>query len=331
MNKFFLSKDINSRRKKNYIFAFISIVILFFIWEFFLVGLDNKGFSNIKALWKINSNLFIIIPVSAIGLGISSFLIQEMSKNKLGDSSILGIGNINIFTLSILIFIVDYGSSYSINNYKKIFPYLFILVSVLLTIFIFFISYKKNCYINKKFVLVGIIFNFTLVIFFNSISKFLPPGKSAAINSFVNGFLDNSEDNTIIISVVSFCIAFFWLIFIIDKFRIINTNSKIASQLGINVNSINFQILIIVGIFTGAAFNLVGNIVFLGLLSGNISKTIFRKNYNYAVPSSGLISTIILLMAFVINKNIFSTNINTTQIIPIFGIPYFIYLIFKEK
>ncbi|RCT49762.1 iron ABC transporter permease, partial [Ureaplasma parvum] len=55
--------------------------------------------------WKIISQLLI----SGIALGISGYIIQRLTKNRLADSSLLGMGNINLVILTVLFLIFDFG------------------------------------------------------------------------------------------------------------------------------------------------------------------------------------------------------------------------------
>ncbi|MGL5591174.1 MAG: iron ABC transporter permease [Mycoplasmoidaceae bacterium] len=325
----FISSN-NPITKKKILIMFFLITTFMFIMALIL-SLGKNGFQDAEKIFIINKNLIFVIPIASASLSIASLLLQQLSKNKLADNSVLGLGNINLITLMALMFVVDFDSDYSVNNYMNIYPFLFIIFSMLSCFVIFLVSYKKNKNISKKFIIVGVIFNFTFLSVSSSLDIFLPAGKSASLQQFINGFIDSSHDLPIIVSFVGFLIGTIWLAFIFQKFKICTTSYSIAKSLGINANSINLQILLICGLLSGVAFTLVGNLTFLGLIAGNIASFLFKKNYAYSFPASCLIGSIIVGLAFLINKNIFESNINTPAIIPLVGIPYFIYLITKEK
>lgn len=316
---------------KTKVFIMFLLITSFILVMSLILTLGKNGFQDANKIFDINKNLIIVIPISSASLSIASLLLQQLSKNRLADNSVLGLGNINLIVLMSLIFIVDFNSDYSVNNYLNIYPFLFIIFSMLSCFLIFLFSYKKNKNISKKFIIVGIIFNFTFLSVSSSLDVFLPSGKSASLKQFINGFIDTSRDIPIFVSLAGFIVGTIWLAFIFQKFKICNTSYSIAKSLGINSNSINLQILLICGLLSGVAFTLVGNLTFLGLIAGNISSFIFKKNYSYSFPGSCLIGSIIVGFAFLINKNILESNINTPGIIPLIGIPYFIYLILKEK
>ncbi len=296
----------------------------------FIVTLSSNGFKDANLLWRINYKLLFIIPIASFGLGVSSYLIQQMSNNRLGDTSILGIGNVNLIAMMLLILAVDFNSTYAVNNYKNIFPFLFIIVSMITSLLIYLLSYNKRKNISKKFIISGIVLNFTFIGISYAINTFLPSGKAAVVKSFSTGFLDSSEDLTILVAIISFTIAMVWLALVYEKFKIATINNEVARGLGINTNNIYLQILLISGMLTGISYILVGNVVFLGMLAGNIAFNLYKKKYNFSIISSGLSATIILSLAYLVNSNLLSTTINTTSLIPLVGIPYFLYLVFKE-
>ncbi len=322
--------DVKMLSFKNLIIISI-LFILFALIISFVVIVGPTGFNDIDTIFHINKNLLIIIPISSSSLAISSLILQQLSKNRLADNSILGIGNINLFVLMILIYAVDFDSDYAINNYQNIYPFIFIIISIVACLIIYLISYKKNKNISKKFIIVGVILNFTFISLSTSLDSFLPPGKSAALKQFLNGFIDTASDLALYVSISSFLVATIWLFFIYEKFKICSTNFLISKSLGVDPNKINLQALIITGILSGTAYILVGNVSFLGLIAGNAAYSLFKKNYNYTFPASCMIGSIILGFTFLINKNILNSNINTAGLIPIMGIPYFIFLLAKDK
>lgn len=310
------------------IFSFIISIALLTL--FFLVSLNKNGFNDIKLMWNINKNLLIIIPISGFGFGISSYLIQQMSGNRLADTSVLGMGNINLIALMILLYNIDFGNDNQINIYKNIYPFLFIAISILISVFIYLLSYNRHQNISKKFIIVGVVLNFAFIAISYSLNNMMPSNKSTTIKEFSTGFIDNVENTAMYVAIITFAIAMIWLAFIYERFKIATINNELAKQMGINVNNIYLQILIICGLLVGSSYSLVGNVAFLGLFVGNIAFNIYKKKLNFGIPTCGLLAIIILATTFVVNKNILATNINTATLIPILGIPYFVYLVIKE-
>ncbi|MGL4647410.1 MAG: iron ABC transporter permease, partial [Mycoplasmoidaceae bacterium] len=287
----FQAREMISLRK----IIYIGILILISVFIMTLVlTLSSNGFNDYENIFRINKNLLVVIPIASASLAISSLILQQLSKNRLADNSILGLGNVNLLALMILIFMLDFDSDYSVNRYKNVYPFVFIIVSVLACLFIYLISFKRNQNISKKFIIVGIILNFTFISLTVSLNGFLPPGKSAAVKQFFNGFIDSASELSMYVAIIFFILATIWLFFIYEKFRVCATNYTLARSLGINASAINLQALLITGILSGVAYILVGNISFLGFLAGNMAYAIFKKSYNYTFPAACLIGIIIM-------------------------------------
>lgn len=321
--------NVINQKTKNIIWSFF-ILIAFAILVFLIMCISDIGYDPVMQI--INQKIIFVIFISSFCLGISSFIVQMISKNKLADTSVLGIGSVNLLILVILVSSLNLANIKAIDSFNKSLPFIFVLFSMLASITIFFLSRKDKFKIDKKFILAGILFNFVFSAFASSISSVLTSTKQQIINSFSNGGVNQpNDDSYILFGMIVLFICIIWMLAIIRKFNIVTTNTLIATQLGINIKSIYLQAMIISGILTGVAFLMVGNVVFLGLLAGNIAYSIFKMNQKYTMINSGFFAFLILGFTFFINRNILTnTNLNTSYLIPIVACPYFLYLIIKK-
>lgn len=329
--KIFLEKKFNNK----FLIYFVSLLLLTIVSLLSLLMFDNNGF-NFLFLININSWLIVTILMSGFCLGVSSYLIQHSSGNKIADTSILGVGNVNALLLVLLILALDFNSDDSINNYKTLLPYVFVCGSIGASLLIFFLSSKKGKQISKRFVITGILVNFFFTALASTLSIYLTPGKSQIVNSYTSGKIEQFINRDFLFCLILIFILCVWLLSIINKFKIVSTNVEIAKELGINSNSITSQILIISGAMTGVAYILVGNITFLGLVAGNIATSLFKKKMIYGIFGSWFSSVIIMSITFLIFVNIIPglfdyqiPTINPSYVISLVSIPYFIYLLFR--
>lgn len=309
---------------------FLFIFLLFFILVFLIMNVSNIGYDPLMNI--VNKDTIFSIIISGFSLGVSTFIVQSISRNKMADTSILGVSGINLLVVSFLLLPLNLSDEKNINIFNKMLPIVFILCSSLAMFVIFLLSKKSQYKISKKFILAGILMNFVFSAFSNSISVFLTSGKESILTKYTNGNIQAPSDMfCVYFAIVTILIACIWFMIIMNKFKITCINPYIASQLGINIKSIYFQSLLLSGIFTGVSFTLTGNVVFLGLLAANISYTIFKSNYKYSFFSSGLIAIIIMGITYFFNRNILTNSpLNTSFLIPLVSCPYFIYLILKK-
>lgn len=322
--------EIYSKKMRiNYIKTGILLLFTIFCLSL-IVTLNKNGFNDIDLLWKINRKLIIIIPLGSFGLALSSFLLQQLSLNRLADSSILGIGNANLIFIMLLIYNIDLGNDIDISIYKNTYPIMFLAISIIVSLSIFFITNKRNKNISKKFIVTGIILNFSFIAISYSLNSLMPSNKSMIIKDFSIGFIDNIDNNILLLSSLLFLISMIWLMIIYQKFNIITTNENIARELGININDIYLQIFIIVGILVASSYMVIGNVTFLGMISSNIAFSFFKKTKSFSLINSGIISTLIVSITFFVNTNILASSVNTTLLVSIISIPYFLYIVIKE-
>lgn len=332
-NKYFIS------HKKTFFNLFWTFLLFLFALISILLTLSftADGY-EFKLLFTLYWRLLIKIPIVAFCLGVSSYLIQHSSGNKMADTSILGLGNINSLFVLIMVYFLDITNKTSINIYNTLLPFVFISGSILGSLFVYMLSYRKGKQISKKFVLIGILINFFFIGLYEAVNTFLTHSKQMIVSSFVSGNLDAITGTDYMWLCLAITIVIFiWIMSISNKFKIVSTNPIVAQSLGINSNNITFQILIICGALTGIAYAMVGNLVFIGLVTGNIATSIFKKNIRYGVFSTFFSSIIILSLTFWLFEIMIpsATNfkfpvLDKVNLISIICIPYFLYLMFKD-
>ena len=116
------------------------------------------------------------------------------------------------------------------------------------------------------------------------------------------------------------------------KLDILNLSDELALSLGLNLERERKKFLNYAVILAGTATAFAGNIGFLGLISPHIAKKLVGPYHKNFVVISAMISVIIVLLADSVSRNLFSPiEIPVGITVSIFGVPYFIYLMMKEK
>ena len=116
------------------------------------------------------------------------------------------------------------------------------------------------------------------------------------------------------------------------RLDVLNFSDEVAISLGLNIGKQRKKLLTYVVILAGTATAFAGNIGFLGLISPNIAKKLVGPYHKNFIPISAVIGGIIVLIADSVSRNLFSPiEIPVGVTVSIFGVPYFIYLMMKEK
>ncbi len=106
-----------------------------------------------------------------------------------------------------------------------------------------------------------------------------------------------------------------------------------AQTLGVNLNKLKNQTLIISGIITGIITAFVGPIAFIGLAVPHIARLIFKtSNHKIILPAVLLLGAIILLICDSIAQLPLSENVlPINAITSLFGAPLVIWLLIRQK
>ncbi|GAA5414725.1 iron ABC transporter permease [Ureaplasma ceti] len=297
------------------------------IWPSLGEGETVSSFSN---GWLLQESKLPGIIVAAIGLSLGGYIVQQVTQNRLADTSILGISTVNIVLL-VIVYVAGAGTTMAFQNAQ---PWVLMLVSICTGLLIFALSYKKRQNVSTKFVLAGIIINFLFVGFGNTfMNQTYANSPIFLLEPYMDGQLPlpSLTPYEFYSALAMVLFAFCWMVIVARRFFVSNSNYMIAKSLGVNPTSIYFQAIIIASIFTASAFILVGNITFLGIATGNIAFFLFKKK-----PISGLFGSVLagalfmMFSYFVGNNCIGTTFVPPSELIPLIVAPIFILLALKK-
>ena len=112
--------------------------------------------------------------------------------------------------------------------------------------------------------------------------------------------------------------------------NIMSLNEETAIALGLNLKRERLYTLILSTALAALSVVLVGNITFIGLLAGHITRQLLGSDHRISLPSSLLIGMIIFLIADTIGRVcLVGTGIPTGLVVAVIGAPYFLYLMIK--
>ena len=105
-----------------------------------------------------------------------------------------------------------------------------------------------------------------------------------------------------------------------------------AQHLGINVERLKKQIVIITSLMVGTCVAFSGTIGFVGLILPYILRLLFKSNYTFILPLSAVLGSILLLIADTISRSILAPSELPIGILTsLIGGPIFIAILIKFK
>lgn len=131
-----------------------------------------------------------------------------------------------------------------------------------------------------------------------------------------------------IIMVVSYC-------FLINKGKALNAmmlGERDAQHLGIKVERIKKQIVVLTALMVGTSVAFAGTIGFVGLIVPYILRLLFKSNYHIILPLSAILGSILLLSADTVSRTIASPSEIPIGILTAFmGAPIFIIILIRSR
>ncbi|GAA0083680.1 iron ABC transporter permease [Clostridium sp. CTA-7] len=288
--------------------------------------LQNTAVLNIR-LPRMLVGVFVAIALSTAGA-----ILQTITKNDLADTGIIGI-NAGAAVAAVLFITYKTENYYSELGSLSIFvlPFMAIVGAAISSFIIYMLSSRKGIR-PKRLLLIGI-------------------GMNAALNAFITFFTFRggvSDYNRVLVwtsgslwgsgwSYAKVIIPIVTLMFILvllnhKKLDVLNLSDELSISLGLNLEKERKKFLSYAVILAGTATAFAGNIGFLGLISPHIARRLVGPYHKHFVSISAIISIIIILLADAVSRNLFSPiEIPVGITVSIFGVPYFIYLMMKEK
>lgn len=284
------------------------------------------------ALYQIRLPRSILALMVGYALGVSGGILQSISKNQLAEPGMIGInaGAAFFVVLWISFSTSQYYSSMTISN-TILMPLIAIAGSLCICSLIYFLSYKKGIQ-PIRFLLVGIGINAAINALITFFQLQMNKGDFYQVLTWTNGSLWGSSWQYILFT---FPILFILVIITLYKAKTLDALSfqdEIAIGLGVRIQKERFVFLLIAASLAAVSTSVAGNIAFLGLLGPQIAKKTVGGFHRKMLFYAGISSAILLLMADILARNLFSPiEIPVGILVSILSIPYFLYLIFTSN
>lgn len=288
--------------------------------------LQNTAILNIR-LPRMLVGIFVAIALSTAGA-----ILQTITKNDLADTGIIGI-NAGAAVAAVIFITYSTGAYYSELGKLSIFVLPFMaIVGASITAFIIYMLSGRNGIKPKRLLLVGIGLNAGLNAFITFFTFRGGVGDYNRVLVWTSGSLWGSSWSYAKVIIPIVAIMFAIVLLNHKKLDVLNLSDELAISLGLNLEKERKKFLTFAVILAGTATAFAGNIGFLGLISPHIARRLVGSYHKKFITISAMISVVIILVADAVSRNLFSPiEIPVGITVSIFGVPYFIYLMMKEK
>jgi|SRR5699024_1711561 len=274
----------------------------------------------------------VIAGAVGLGLGIAGAAIQGITRNGLADPGILGI-NAGAGA-AIVIFLFLFQGQTNLTGWVAIMVQpLFGLVGGLgAALIIYLISWQNGKLDPQRLLLTGI----AIGTGFGALSLFISLKMKSSDFEMATVWISGSIFNAnwlYIASIIPWLILLIPIILrkaaLLDFFQLEETSMK---TLGISVEKEKSIILLASIGIVSACVAVSGGISFIGLMSPHIARRLVGIQHRHILPVCGAIGMLLVITSDFIAKTAFAPiELPVGIIISIIGVPYFIYLLIKEK
>ena len=288
--------------------------------------LQNTAIMSIR-LPRMLVGIFVAIALSTAGC-----ILQTITKNDLADTGIIGI-NAGASVAAVLFITYSTGAYYSELGQLSIFvlPFMAIIGAGVSALIIYMMSSRKGIK-PKRLLLIGIGLNAGLNAFITFFTFRGGIGDYNRVLVWTSGSLWGSGWTYAKVIIPIVALMFIVVLLNHKKLDVLNLSDELAISLGLNLEKERKKFLTFAVILAGTATAFAGNIGFLGLISPHIARKLVGSYHKNFITISAMISIIIVILADVVSRNLFSPiEIPVGITVSIFGVPYFIYLMMKEK
>ena len=268
----------------------------------------------------------------AIALSASGALLQTITKNELADPGIIGI-NAGAAVAAVIFISLKTVNYYTALGALSVYvlPFIAIVGAGISAFVIYFLS-SRNGVKPKRLLLIGLGLNAGLNAFITFFTFRSGVGDYNRVLIWTSGSLWGAGWSYAKIIIPLALLMFAIVLLNYKKLDVLNLSDEHATSLGLNLNKERKKFLSYAVILAGGATAFAGNVGFIGLICPHIARKLVGPYHKNFLTISAIISIVIVLFADAVSRNLFSPiEIPVGITISIFGVPYFIYLMMKEK
>jgi iron complex transport system permease protein len=321
-----------------------SILIISLIGLFLLDITSGTIFIPLNKIWNCFTNHAQVVEsiivlgfrlpkaIAAIcagsALAVAGMLMQTFFKNPLAGPYVLGVNSVSSLSVALFMLGGGMGSSFFHTLGIPLASSLGALAGLLLIMFI-----AKKIHNQTHILLIGMMIGF-IAGAWQSVLEYL--SNAQHLKNFViwnMASLSNVMDTDLMILFSVIVICFVACLLLIKPLNALLLGDEQASLLGINISVIKNSVLVLTALLSGVVTAYCGPIGFVGLALPHLVRIIFKTTHHlHQLFGNILMGACFLLLCDVIgNLPLFKITLPINIITSLFGAPFVLWLIFKNK
>ncbi|GAA0117529.1 FecCD family ABC transporter permease [Clostridium senegalense] len=273
-------------------------------------------------IWNVRIPRTIVGILVGINLSISGAILQGVMRNPLADPGIIGISSGAGLTGIIILILFP--------QYQYLVPPVAFLGAMIAAIMVYILAWKNGIQ-PMRVVLAGVAVSAVLGAGISALMVFFSERVHGAI-MFMNGGL-SAKSWPQVYMILPYTIVGIILAFLMaERLNILVLGDDAARGLGINVEFVRFELVVIAAMLAASAVSVVGLLSFVGLVIPHTVRLILGSNYKYLIPGSAFLGAAIVVFCDTLGRTIFAPiEIPVGIIMALLGAPFFLYLLRRQR
>ncbi|USD67089.1 iron chelate uptake ABC transporter family permease subunit [Vibrio sp. SCSIO 43136] len=286
---------------------------------------ENYQFFLSRRLPKV-----LAIVLAATSISMSSLVFQTITNNRILTPSILGFDSLYLMTQVLLVVIFGSASFWVVDTLSNFLLSTLVVVGFSLLLFRFYFRGGNNNIFTL--LLVGIVCGSL----FSSVSNFLimliDPNEFAVIQNSMFASFNNIKSELVYWSLFPLTVCLSVIFCLASRLDVLWLGRDNATSLGINVERLTKQLLVVITIMVAISTALVGPVLFFGLITVSLTRELINSYHHKKLMLASSLLAIFLLVTgqwFIEKVMRFDTTISV--VINLVGGTYFIYLLIRNR
>ena len=284
--------------------------------------------SEITIIWNLRMPRAILAIFIGGGLALSGVVMQSITQNILAEPYMVGVSS------GALVFVTfGYFIGISIVNTWFGRAIMAFTGSILALIAVYKLSNAGRRIANSKLILTGMAVS-TMLTALSNFFIIATPNTNVikGILSWTMGSVASARWDNILFPCITIIICIIFILFRAKKYDVISLGDETALSLGVDVQTLKKQSIILISIMSGVAVASCGLIGFVGFIIPHIIRKVISPSHMYLLPLSFIYGGGFLCISDIMARTILSPQELPIGIITaFFGSPVFLYLLMKEK
>ncbi|MGL4672676.1 MAG: iron chelate uptake ABC transporter family permease subunit [Cetobacterium sp.] len=317
----------NKDKKIENILLLLLVSVLIAIALFLFIGVNKNNF---RYLIETRGIKILAIILSGTCVAVSTLIFQTVTDSRILTPSVMGLDAMYGFLQTMTIFMFRK----MIPSLTAPIPKFFITIGLMAAVSIFLQQFFTGKSKGKLLymILIGMVVGTFLDSLSNGIQMIMDPDEFLVLQSSLFASYNRVNTTLLLIAYIIVGAIFVWLRKDTRTLDVMSLGYSQSINLGLDYKKLLRKNLTIVGILVSISTALVGPVVFLGLLTVNISKELLKTyKHKYLVVASIFMSILSLLVGQMIVERIFNNSFPVGTIINFVGGMYLLWILLKER